>query len=238
MRSASAAAALVTAHPISVDPAEFEELARARLCSSWSATFFAARVDDPPCRQNRSVEERPAWAGGVSSPARAATVARPGRHARAARPVAQAIPEYVEERARIETAAAAVGGVPRRAPVAARGRLPHSVAAYKQFDVLLVNAVMDGLNLVAKEASPAMRRRGDRPLRQRRRGRGAGPLDRAGRPHDLDGHVRALEDALALPSSNAASASTGFERTCAATISPLGRGPAGRPRAREYDSRR
>ena len=29
---------------------------------------------------------------------------------------------------------------------------PQSVAAYKQYDVLLVNAVFDGLNLVAKEA--------------------------------------------------------------------------------------
>ena len=29
---------------------------------------------------------------------------------------------------------------------------PRSVAAYKQFDVLLVNAIFDGLNLVAKEA--------------------------------------------------------------------------------------
>ena len=28
---------------------------------------------------------------------------------------------------------------------------PQSVAAYKQYDVLLVNAVYDGLNLVAKE---------------------------------------------------------------------------------------
>ena len=29
---------------------------------------------------------------------------------------------------------------------------PQSVAAYKQYDVLLVNAVFDGMNLVAKEA--------------------------------------------------------------------------------------
>jgi len=29
---------------------------------------------------------------------------------------------------------------------------PRSVAAYKQFDVLFVNAIFDGLNLVAKEA--------------------------------------------------------------------------------------
>ena len=29
---------------------------------------------------------------------------------------------------------------------------PRAVAAYKQFDVLFVNAIFDGMNLVAKEA--------------------------------------------------------------------------------------
>jgi trehalose 6-phosphate synthase len=35
-----------------------------------------------------------------------------------------------------------------------------SVAAYKQFDVLLVNAIFDGMNLVAKEAPLVNRRDG------------------------------------------------------------------------------
>ena len=51
---------------------------------------------------------------------------------------------------------------------------PRSVAGYKQFDVLLVNPVFDGLNLVAKEAflvNAAGRRA--RPVRERRRARGA-----------------------------------------------------------------
>ena len=54
------------------------------------------------------------------------------------------------------------------------GRLPASVAAYTEYDVLLVNAVMDGLNLVAKEA-PLVNARGGvarplcaRPARSRR----------------------------------------------------------------------
>ena len=34
---------------------------------------------------------------------------------------------------------------------------PRSVAAYKQYDVLLVNAVSDGLNLVAKEGAARQR---------------------------------------------------------------------------------
>ena len=143
-------------------------------------------------------------------------------------PSRQRIPEYVEERARIETAAAAVE---KEFPGALQLRLaddfPHSVAAYKQFDVLLVNAVMDGLNLVAKEAPLVNARDGAVVLSVN-----AGAAEELGPwtvpvdPHDLDGHVRALEDALALPSSNAASASTGFERTCAATISPTGSRPS------------
>ena len=117
-------------------------------------------------------------------------------------PSRQRIPEYVEERARIETAAAAVEGVPRRAPVAARGRLPRSVAAYKQFDVLLVNAVMDGLNLVAKEAPLVNAATGQSSSPSTPARPELGPWTVPVDPHDLDGHVRALEDALALPSSN------------------------------------
>ena len=49
-----------------------------------------------------------------------------------------------------------------------------SVAAYKQYDVLLVNAVFDGLNLVSKEAPLVNEpRRRARPLRERGRARGA-----------------------------------------------------------------
>ena len=66
----------------------------------------------------------------------------------------QEIPEYVEERAPDR------GGGGCASSDASRGRSRcgspttsrRSIAAYKQFDVLLVNAVMDGLNLVAKEA--------------------------------------------------------------------------------------
>ena len=63
---------------------------------------------------------------------------------------------YAEYLAAIEREAAAVNERFGRAgwqPVDLRvaDDFPQSVAAYKQFDVLLVNAVFDGLNLVAKE---------------------------------------------------------------------------------------
>ena len=69
-------------------------------------------------------------------------------------PSRQAIPEYVEYLAAVEQAVERV----ERAAIACAidlrvaDNFPQSVAAYKQYDVLLVNAVYDGLNLVAKEA--------------------------------------------------------------------------------------
>ena len=67
-------------------------------------------------------------------------------------PSRQAIPEYVEYVADIERAVREVND--RFGPVIdvqVADDFPRSVAAYKQYDVLLVNAVSDGLNLVAKE---------------------------------------------------------------------------------------
>ena len=67
-------------------------------------------------------------------------------------PSRQAIPEYVAYVAEIERAVREVND--RFGPVIdvqVADDFPRSVAAYKQYDVLLVNAVSDGLNLVAKE---------------------------------------------------------------------------------------
>ena len=53
-------------------------------------------------------------------------------------------------RGRSTTASSASGWVPIDLRI--EDNFPRSVAAYKQYDVLLVNAIFDGLNLVAKEA--------------------------------------------------------------------------------------
>ena len=77
---------------------------------------------------------------------------------------------------------------------------PQSVAAYKQYDVLLVNAVFDGLNLVAKEG-PLVNdaRRRARPLRERRRARGARAWALTVNPFDVAGQAEALHEALTMP---------------------------------------
>ena len=72
-------------------------------------------------------------------------------------PSRQDIPNYAEYLAAIQRAARSVndrfqseGWVPIELHV--EDDFARSVAAYKQYDVLLVNAIFDGLNLVAKEA--------------------------------------------------------------------------------------
>ena len=76
---------------------------------------------------------------------------------------------------------------------------PQSVAAYKQFDVLLVNAVYDGLNLVAKEGPLVNTRDGVLVLSEN-----AGAHEELGdwsltvNPFDIVGQAEALHAALSM----------------------------------------
>jgi trehalose 6-phosphate synthase len=76
---------------------------------------------------------------------------------------------------------------------------PQAVAAYKQFDVLLVNAVFDGLNLVAKEAPLVNERGGVLVLSEN-----AGAHEELAEwvvsinPFDLGGQAEAIHRALAM----------------------------------------
>ena len=94
-------------------------------------------------------------------------------------PSRQAVPEYVAYLEQIERAVSDVNarfGADGWQPVDLQvaDNFPQSVAAYKQYDVLLVNAVYDGLNLVAKEGAARQHaRRRARALRERGCARGA-----------------------------------------------------------------
>ena len=76
---------------------------------------------------------------------------------------------------------------------------PFSVAAYKQYDVLLVNAVFDGLNLVAKEGPLVNQRDGVLVLSEN-----AGAQDELGEwslgvnPFDVLDQAEALHTALTM----------------------------------------
>ncbi len=81
-----------------------------------------------------------------------------------------------------------------------QNNLAHAVAAMRQYDVLLVNSVLDGMNLVSKEGPTVNTRDGVLVL-----SRGAGSHEELGRyalsvsPQDVEGTALALEAALAMP---------------------------------------
>jgi trehalose 6-phosphate synthase len=150
----------VTSHPIGIDPFEFDELKenpgvleQERLIAARRPEFLVVRVDrtDPSknvVRGFRSfahfLDMHPDMRGRVTLLA----LLDPSR---------QDIPEYSEYLAAIQREARAVndrfqyeGWLPIDLQIA--DNFAQSVAAYKQYDVLLVNPVFDGLNLVSKEA--------------------------------------------------------------------------------------
>ena len=109
-----------------------------------------------------------------------------------------------------------------------------SVAGYKQFDVLLVNPVFDGLNLVAKEAFLVNERDGVLVLSEN-----AGVHEELGEwaltvnPIDVSGQADALYEALTLEPARAASAGRRDPRARPDARHPgVGRRAAGRPRRR------
>jgi trehalose 6-phosphate synthase len=119
-------------------------------------------------------------------------------------PSRQDIPEYAEYLAAIEREARRVNDRFQRSgwtPIDVRieDDFPMSVAAYKQFDVLLVNAIFDGMNLVAKEAPLVNERDGVVVLSEN-----AGAHAELGEwaltvnPFDVDGQADAIGTALSL----------------------------------------
>jgi trehalose 6-phosphate synthase len=141
----------VTSHPIGIDPGEFDALAtdtrvleRERDIEASRPELLVLRVDrtDPSKNIVRGLrafglmlERHPELRGR----ARMLALLDPSR---------QDIPEYADYAAAVEREARVLGDA---VELRIADDFARSVAAYKQFDVLLVNAVFDGLNLVSKE---------------------------------------------------------------------------------------
>jgi trehalose 6-phosphate synthase len=193
----------VTAHPISIDPDEFDALARSEPALARERELEAERPEQLILRVDRTDPSKNVPRGLEAF--RILLERRPDLRGRvgmlalldASR---QDIPEYVEERRRIEQAAADVeASFPGALTLRIADDFPGSIAAYKQFDVLLVNAVMDGLNLVAKEAPVVNQRAGAVALSVN-----AGAFEELGawvvpvEPLDVSATADALEEALAL----------------------------------------
>jgi trehalose 6-phosphate synthase len=152
--------ALVSVHPISVDPAEFEELAQSEAVLAAERDLVARRPEKLILRVDRTDPSKNIVRG-----FRAYELyleAHPNTHERVGMlalldPSRQDIPEYSEYVGAIQREARRVNDRFQRngwlpIEVLVEDNFPAAVAAYKQFDVLFVNAIFDGMNLVTKEA--------------------------------------------------------------------------------------
>jgi trehalose 6-phosphate synthase len=199
---------LVTVHPISVDAGEFEELARSDQVMAAERELVARRPEQLVLRVDRTdpsknivrgfrafelyLEAHPEASGRVGMLA----LLDPSR---------QDIPEYSEYLGAIQREARRVNDRFQRggwAPIelVIEDNFPAAIAAYKQFDVLFVNAILDGLNLVAKEAPLVNERDGVVVLSEN-----TGAHEELGdwvvsvNPFDVAAQAVALHEALTMP---------------------------------------
>lgn len=196
----------VRAYPISIDPAEFEELAQSDAVLEEEEELgglsgqLLVRVDRMDLSKNtvrgfeaygRMLERHPKMREQVTFLARV-------------QPSREDVPEYAEYAEVVQKTVEEINeqhGTDSWKPIelAMEDNFPASVAAYKNYDVLLVNAVRDGMNLVAKEAAVINERDGVLILSEN-----AGAYEELGKPaiivnpFDIDEQAEAIYQALTM----------------------------------------
>jgi trehalose 6-phosphate synthase len=197
----------VVARPISVDPAEFERLREDPAVLEREAALLRRRPEQLVLRVDRTDPSKNIVRGfhafALLLERHPELQGRVGMFALLA-PSRQEIPEYAEYAGAVHLAAQEVnerfgrdGWQPVELDVA--DDFHRSVAGYKQFDVLLVNPVFDGLNLVTKEAFLVNEHDGALVLSEN-----AGVHEELGEwavtvnPLDVSGQADALYEALTL----------------------------------------
>ena len=199
--------ASVGAHPISVDVAEFEALAQSDEVLAAERDLVERRPEQLILRVDRTDPSKNIVRG-----FRAFELyleAHPESHMKVGMlalldPSRQDIPEYSEYLGAIQREARRVndrfqqdGWMP--IDVVIEDNFPGAIAAYKQFDVLFVNAIFDGLNLVSKEAPLVNERDGVVLLSEN-----TGAYEELGEwvlrvnPFDVAGQADALDRALTM----------------------------------------
>jgi trehalose 6-phosphate synthase len=196
----------VRAYPISIDPDEFEQLARSDEVLQEEETLrnlhgkLLLRVDRMDLSKNtvrgfeaydRMFERHPEMLEQVTFLARL-------------QPSREDVPEYATYAETIQETVEEVNekhATDSWQPIvlSMEDNFSLSVAAYKNYDVLLVNAVRDGMNLIAKEAVVANEKNGVLILSEN-----AGAHEELGEhaitvnPFDVDEQADALHEALTL----------------------------------------
>ena len=197
----------VTANPISVDVREFDALAGSEAVLAAERELQESRPEKLILRVDRTDPSKNVVRGFRAF--ELYLYEHPEMRERVGMlalldPSRQDIPEYAEYLGAIQREARRVNDRYARGgwmPIDLRieDDFAASVAAYKQYDVLLVNAVFDGLNLIAKEAPLVNTRDGVLVLSEN-----AGAHDELGdyaltiNPFDVAGQARALHTALEL----------------------------------------
>ena len=197
----------VRAYPISIDPGEFEDLASSEAVLEEERFVrglpgkLLLRVDRTDLSKNvvrgflaygRMLERHPEMKGEVTFLAQL-------------QPSRTDIREYAAYMEAVGRTAEEVNeehgtGSWRPIELYMEDNFPRSVAAYKNFDVLLVNAVRDGMNLVAKEAAVINEKNGVLVLSEN-----AGAHEELGEhaltinPYDIDEQAEAIHAALSMP---------------------------------------
>jgi len=197
----------VSASPISIDVEEFEELAESRDVLEAEQELVERRSERLIVRVDRTDPSKNVVRGFRSF--ELYLEAHTEMHERVTLlalldPSRQEIPEYSEYLGAIQREARRVndrfqteGWTPIDLQI--EDDFPRSVAAYKQFDVLFVNAIFDGLNLVAKEAPLVNTRAGAVVLSEN-----AGVSEELGpwtlkiNPFDVAAQAEAIHEALQM----------------------------------------
>ncbi len=211
----------VRAYPISIDPKEFEDLARSEEVEKEEERVedlpgkLLLRVDRMDLSKNivrgfnaydRMLEQHPEMREQVTFLARL-------------QPSREDIPEYAAYAEDIQETVDEVNkkqGTSSWTPIvlSMEDNFPFSVAAYKNYDVLLVNAVRDGMNLIAKEAVVANEKNGVLILSEN-----AGAHEELGEyaltvnPFDVDEQAGALHEALTMPDDERARRAEALQET-------------------------
>jgi trehalose 6-phosphate synthase len=196
----------VRAYPISIDPGEFEELAQSEAVLEQERYVkglpgkLLLRVDRTDLSKNivrgflaygRMLERHPELMGEVTFLAQL-------------QPSRTDVREYAAYMEAVGRTAEQVNeeyGTDSWRPIELfmEDNFPRSVAAYKNFDVLLVNAVRDGMNLVAKESAVINEKNGVLVLSEN-----AGAHEELGEhalsvnPFDIDEQADAIYTALTM----------------------------------------
>ena len=196
----------VRAYPISIDPQEFRNLARTEPVLEQEEFVkglpgkLLLRVDRTDLSKNivrgflaygRMLERHPEMKGEVTFLAQL-------------QPSRTDVPEYAAYMEAVGRTAEEINqrhGTEEWRPIELfmEDNFPRSVAAYKNFDVLLVNAVRDGMNLVAKESAVINEKSGVLVLSEN-----AGAHEELGEhaltvnPYDVDGQADAIHAALTM----------------------------------------